>query len=183
MQKIVSFLVFAVLLCGAAAAQEDDAVWFELYEQIDYSELRSLVDAGNVESARIFNDGTWVTVKTKDGEFFDTLVTPQTPIADHLYEAGIPVKFQLADRDDETAEADEERKWKEIFLNILPVLVFIVVFVLILWWSHQRGKKVQDECLDRAKAMNDEFLDRQQKQFDAFIENLSSLLKNKNSNV
>lgn len=77
MQKIISFLVFAVLLCGAAAAQEDDAVWFELYEQIDYSELRSLVDAGNVESARIFNDGTWVTVKTKDGEFLIRWLPPK----------------------------------------------------------------------------------------------------------
>ena len=179
MQKIISVLIFAVFLSSAAAAEEDDAVWFELYEQIDYSDLRSRVDAGEVESARIFNDGTWVTIKTKDGEFFDTRVTSQTPVADHLYEAGIPVKFELGDQGDESAEVDKEKQWEEILLNLLPLLIFFAFVGLVAWFMNRQGSNYYS----RAEAINKEALDRQQKQFDAFLEGLSSVLKNNNSNV
>lgn len=178
MRKLFCFLLFAFLLLATANAQDDDAIWFEMYDQIDYTELRKLIDEGQIDSARVLRDGWWVTVKTKEGKFFDTKITPQTPIADHLYEAGIPVKFEHWSDDDEGGEIP---KWRQIFLNILPLLIFIVFFIVILWWSQKRGRKVQDECLDRAKAINDEFLDRQQKQFETFIEDFSALLKKKES--
>lgn len=178
MQKFVCFLILIISFSATANAQDDDAIWFEMYEQIDYHELRNLIEEDKIDSARVLRDGWWVTIKTKEGEFFDTKVTPQTPIADHLYEAGIPVKFEHWGDDDEDNKIP---KWQQIFLSILPLLIFIVFFIFILWWSQKRGRKVEDECLDRAKAINDEFLDRQQKQFETFIEDFSCLLKKKES--
>ncbi|NOX81518.1 MAG: hypothetical protein GXP06_00710 [Alphaproteobacteria bacterium] len=177
MRTIFCFSIFVFLIAAPARAEEDESVWFKTYEQIDYSDLRKLIDEKQVDSARVLNSGWWVTIKTKDGKFFDTRVTPQTPIADHFYVAGIPVKIEHRNEDN-----DELPFWLDIFLNILPLLIFVVFFIFILWFSQKRGRKVQDECLDRAKEINDEFLDRQQEQFEAFIENFSSLLEKKDSN-
>ncbi|MEM9619458.1 MAG: hypothetical protein AAF936_16010 [Pseudomonadota bacterium] len=175
----MSLIVFVFFVVAPVSAEDHESVWFEEYEQIGYSELRKLIDEDQVDSARVLNDGWWITIKTKEGEFFDTKVTSETPIADHLYDAGIPVKIEHRNQE---SDDDEIARWKKVLFNILPLLIFIVFFIFVLWFSQKRGRKVQDECLDRAKAINDDFLDRQQKQFETFIEDFSSLLEKQESN-
>lgn len=154
MRKLFCFLIFAVSLSAIANAQDDDSVWFESYEQIDYNELRNLIDEGQIDSARVLRDGWWVTVRTKEGEFFDTKVTPQTPIADHLYDAGIPVKFEHWSEDD-----DEMPLWLRLFLNVLPLIIFIAFVGVV----HFGMKKANTGYYSRAEKLQNEFLDRLEK--------------------
>lgn len=177
MRFLVIGLAAAFCSLTTAFAQEEKSPWYEYYDVISYSELRALIDGGEVEEARILNDGWWVTVKLNGGEYFDVKVTPQTPIADHFYDAGIPVSIEHSSKD----EDDKKPLWLDLFFNILPLLIFIFVFVFILWLMQKQGKKTQDECLDRARAINDEFLEKQQVQFDKFIEQFSSVMIEKNN--
>ncbi len=160
---------------ATAFAQEEKSPWYEYYDVISYSELRALIDGSDIEEARILNDGWWVTIRKKDGEYLDVRVTPQTPVADHFYEAGIPVRIEHSSKD----EDDENPLWLDMLINLSPLLIFIFVFCLILWVLQKHGKKTQDNYMDRAKVINDEFLDRQEAQFKYFISELASVMGDK----
>jgi len=121
-------LFFIILLTGTiyshAFAQENSEEAAPKISEVTYSEIRKLIDDGVVESARVTGDGWWVHVKTSDGANYYAQTTPQTPIADHLYRAGVPVKIVHWKE-----EKDERPLWLEIFYNLLPLLIFIVFFI------------------------------------------------------
>ncbi len=158
MQKILLFAAALFFLSAPASAQEDQSPWYEPYEQISYSELRTLIDNGEVDEARVLNDGWWVTVKTKEGEYFDTKVTPETPIADHLYEAGIPVTIEHYNEGSEE-EADDLPAWLSLVINILPLLLFLVFFAGIIFLS----RKQTNAYYGRAEKMQADFFERLEK--------------------
>ncbi len=154
MQRVISIAVLLFLFATQVSAEEDQSRWLESYEKISYSELRKLIDDDQIEEARVLNDGWWVTVKTKDGEFFDIRVTPQTPIADHFYDAGVPVSIRH-----KSVEDDELPYWLSLFLNILPLLIFIVFFAGIMFFMKRNG----GGYYARAEQINKDFLDRLEK--------------------
>lgn len=175
MRILLIVLATAFLSLTPAFAQEEKSPWYEYYDVISYSDLRVLIDSSEIEEARVLNDGWWVTVRKKDGEYLDVKVTPQTPVADHFYDAGIPVRIEHSSKD----EDDKDPLWLDLLINLSPLLIFIFVFCLILWVMQKQGKKTQDNYMDRAKAINDEFLDRQETQFKNFISELTSVMGEK----
>jgi ATP-dependent Zn protease len=174
MKHLLLIILLIETFYGVAVAQESSKPTSQDNNEVTYSELRKLVDDGLVASASVTGDGWWVSVTATDGVRYYAQVTPQTPISDHLYEAGVPVKIVHWSEED-----DESPAWLSMLFNVLPLLIFIVFFVLVLWFSQKRGKKVQDDCLKRAEAINNEFLDRQQVQFNKFIEDFASVAKGK----
>jgi len=155
MRILLIGLATVFLTLTTVLAQEEKSPWYEYYDVISYSELRGLIDGGDIEEARILNDGWWVTVRKKDGEYLDVRVTPQTPIADHFYDAGIPVRIEHGSKD----EDDDTPLWLEVFYNLLPLLIFIVFFAGIMFFMKRSG----GGYYARAEQINKEFLDRLEK--------------------
>lgn len=177
MKLLVSAAIFFFFI--ATIAKADEAT------EISYSTLRALIDDGKVETAIMTDYGWRADVTTSDGTAYFVFVSPNTSLADYLVNAGVETSFSNPNFVDDYEPADSEKDTPlllELFFNILPLLIFIAFFIFVLWFSQKRGRKVQDECLDRAKAINDEFLDRQQKQFETFIGDFSSLLEKKEYN-
>lgn len=154
MQKAIFTAILLLLFATQVGAEEEPSPWLESYEKISYSELRKLIDDGQIEEARVLNDGWWVTVKTKDGDYFDTRVTPQTPIADHFYDAGVTVSIRH-----NNIEGDELPKWLSLFLNILPLLIFFVFFAVIMFFM----RKANGGYYSRAEKMQADFFERLEK--------------------
>ncbi len=140
---VVAFVLVALLCCQALAQETSDAGASKDRKEITYSEIRKLVDDGAVEAASVTGDGWWVNVSTADGSRYYAQVTPQTPIADHLYEAGIPVRI---------VHWNEEKKeelplWLSLFFNTLPLIIFLAFFFFVV--RMMNNKKKTDEFFNR----------------------------------
>jgi ATP-dependent Zn protease len=175
MKQFFVLLVSALCLCSQTYAQEEAE---SKSEEVTYSELRKLIDDGVVKRGRVSNDGWWVTVYT-DGARYYAQVTPQTPIADYLYEAGVPVRI------DHLAEDDDERPlWLEVFYNLLPLLIFVVFFVGIMAFMGRANKKQKskyDEHLKKVEQVNAEYFSQAEKLQNEFFERLEKLLVGRNN--
>jgi len=177
MRTIFCFSIFVFLIAAPASAEEDDSVWFKTYEQIDYSELRRLIDEEQVDSALVSTSGWWVTIKTKEGEFFDTRVTPQTPIADHLYAAGVPVRIEHRNQED-----DERPYWSSLALKFSPLLVLWVFLIFLFVAARGYNRKIlkkNDDHLEKAEKLNNDHLVKVEAMQKEFFDRLEKLLTEK----
>lgn len=152
---LIILVAYGFLNLANGFAQEEESPWYEYYDVISYSELRALIDGGEIEEARILNDGWWVTVRRKDGEYFDVRVTPQTPVADHLYDAGIPVSIEHSSKD----EDDEQRLWLDVLISLSPLALLIVFLMAIVFVSRKQTKA----HYHRAERAQTEFFERLEK--------------------
>jgi|GEM_PF-7069365 len=171
----VGFL--AVFFCAHAVAQEKIEPQQKERTEVTYSEIRKLIENGEVKSASVTGDGWWVSVVTIDGNRSYAQVTPQTPIADHLYDAGIPVKIVHWNEDE-----DETPLWLKVFYNVLPLLIFIVFFVFVMFLLRGVNGKVfkkNDEHLAKAEAINNDHLAKVEEMQKRFFERLEKLLSEK----
>lgn len=151
MRKVFVLLVSVLcFFCQASAQEKADSK----STQISYFEIRKLIDDGIVERGQIYNDGWWVAVYTSDGNSYYAQITPQTPIADHLYAAGVPVSI-----DHIAEEVDKTPLWLEVFFNLLPLLIFILFFAGIMFFMKRGG----GDYYARAEKINLDFLNRLEK--------------------
>ncbi len=152
--KLLFALTAAILVLVAnAAAQDAEADGAAERSEISYSALRKLIDNGRVRGATISGDGWWVTVSTSDGSIHHTRVTPNTPIADRLVDAGVRTEFLHTDDDEELPLL------LSLFFNILPLLIFIGFF----WFVISRMKGKNSDYYSRAEKLNADFLERLEK--------------------
>jgi ATP-dependent Zn protease len=155
MKHLCSLVVIIIALCGNAYAQEKIET---KSKEVSYSDIRKLIDEGVVERGKVTNDGWWVTVYTKEGDRYFSPVTPQTPIADHLYEAGVPVLIEHY-KEEPQEEEDKLPTWLSLLINLLPLLIFLLFVGGVFLFS----RKGANNYYSRAEKMNAEFLERLEK--------------------
>jgi len=139
MKLIVAIVVSVLLSISASLAEELSDETKKTAKEISYSKLRELIEKEEISGATISGYGWWVTVNTRGGIKYYVHVTPDTPIADRLVDAGVPTKFEFK-KDD-----DESQLWKEIFFNLLPLFIFVVLFSFMLRTLNPSKKKYEQE--------------------------------------
>ncbi len=138
---------FAAALIAQIAHSEDGPT----QSSLTYTELRQQIDAGNVTVAYILNNGQSVSGELKNGVFFVTNITPETPIADRLADAGVQASFMPTKED--------LPLWLSVTFNILPFLIFLAFFFFVVR-SMRKSSDGQGGYYARAEKLNREFLDR-----------------------
>lgn len=169
MDRILILLALCLTVFAPVSAEETSE---PESKEVTYSELRKLVDDGIVEKGRVSNDGWWVTVYTNDGAKYYAPITPQTPIADHLYDAGVPVRIEHIPEDEPSSVLD-------LFYNLLPFLIFLVFIAFVSVVLRRANKKTSGlyaEYLKNAKAQNDEHLLRIENLHKSFLDRLEAIL-------
>lgn len=157
-----------------AQSQEEATTGGSEEKEVTYSDIRKLIDDGVVEWGRVSGDGWWVNIKTIDGSRYYAQITPQTPIADHLYEAGIPVRIQHRQEDE-----DELPLWLELLINLLPLLIFLIFFAFVMLIMGKTNKKhtdKYDDYLAKVDDQNQQHFERVEKLQKEFFEQLRLIL-------
>lgn len=167
-------IIVALFSISVAYAQTEEPP--QEKKEVTYSEIRQMIDEGVLVGGTVSGDGWWVTVKKTDGSVYYAPVTPYTPIADRLIDAGVPTKIVHISNEND----NDLPLWLELLINGSPLVIFIVFFVFILWATQRKGKKEQDKCMNRAEAINNAFLEKQEAQFKSFINDLASVMNEKN---
>ncbi|WP_425410140.1 hypothetical protein [Hyphococcus sp.] len=179
MSRLILLLVSVVTIVSPTLAQEATSTDESKDKEVTYFDIRKFIDDGVVEWGRVSGDGWWINIKTTDGSRYYAQVTPQTPIADHLYEAGIPVRIQ------HRAAEEETPRWLEFLLNLAPLLIFIVFF-LFLMLTMGRSNKNHVDKYDDYLAKEDEqqrrYLERVEKFQTEFFERLEETIKRSMNN-
>ena len=158
MKRIIIVAAMLASFFSAVCAQEARKADDKKEKEVSYSEIRTMIDEGIVDKASVTNDGWWVTVRTDEGAFYYAAVTPQTPIADHLYEAGVPVLIEHYNEEPQE-KADELPSWLSLLINILPLLLLLLFLGGIFVFS----RKQTNNYYSRAENMQAKFLDRLEK--------------------
>ena len=172
--RIITFIFAFIFLFVPSNAQEPTDTESK---KVTYSDVRKLIDDGVVERGRVSGDGWWVTVYTNDGGTYYASITPQTPLAAYLYDAGVPVSI------DHVAENDESPLWAKVFYNILPYVIFLVFVMFIVLFAGKRNKKESALHLREAEKLNNDFLEKTEKLQKEFLDRLEkNLMRMKDSN-
>ncbi len=182
MKSLFVFLIPLLALCASVHAQDVAGARPKEKKEITYSEIRQLIDDGALIGATVSGDGWWVTVKTNDGATFYAPVTPQTPIADRLIDAGVPTKITHIKNDNSSVRP----LWRDVLFNLSPLLIFLVFLVFILFLTRGFNKNIwkkNDDHLSKAEQINNDYLARAEKLQNEFFDRLEKVLtERKNPN-